>query len=73
LAANLSIEYSRKAGAAHFEAIANRVLGEIALERGDREAAVSLLEASRRGLEGLGEAAELSRTEEVLSRVYLKA
>jgi tetratricopeptide (TPR) repeat protein len=72
-AANLSIEYSRKAGAAHFEAIANRVLGEIALERGDREAAVSLLEASRRGLEGLGEAAELSRTEEVLSRVYLKA
>jgi hypothetical protein len=46
-----------------------RVQGEIALARGDIEAARQLLETSRRTLAEVGEAGELALTEAVLRRL----
>jgi len=65
-AADRSIDSARAANAPNQEAMAQRVLGEIALARGDRHSARGLLETSRDRLAELGEAAELARTEAVL-------
>ena len=46
-----------------------RLLGEIALARGDRDAARALLEASIELLRSLDEAAELRKAEAVLAKV----
>ncbi|MBV9893330.1 MAG: tetratricopeptide repeat protein [Chloroflexi bacterium] len=67
--ADKSIEFARAANARHQEAMTQRVLGEIALARGDAQSAQNLLEASRQTLADVGEAGELARTEAVLSRL----
>ena len=54
------------AGAPQQQATSQRVLGEIALRRGDRELARQLLDASRLTLIDIGEADEVVRTEAVL-------
>src|SRR5262249_38776324 len=64
-----SIELARAASSRHQEAMAQRVIGEIALARGEVGAARELLEASRRVLTEVGEPAELARTEAVLHRL----
>ncbi len=68
-AAERSLEVARGAHARHQEAITERVLGEIALARGERGRARTVLESSRRTLAELGETAELARTEAVLRQV----
>jgi len=68
-AANRSLGLAKEAKASHQEAMAQRVLAEIALARQDRATARTLLETSRSTLTELGEIAELRRTEEVLRRV----
>jgi len=65
-AANRSLGLANEAKARHQEAMAQRVLAEIALAREDRATARTLLETSRSTLSELGEIAELGRTEEVL-------
>ena len=65
-AAGSALSYARASGARHHEASAGRVLGKIALARGDRARARELLEASRATFEELGEGGELARTLEVL-------
>jgi len=72
-AAAVAGERSRELGAAvsaqHQVAMADRVLGQIAAERGDRDAARQLLERSRAVLVAIDEPAELSRTEVALARL----
>ncbi len=68
-AAERSLEYARAGKMPQAEAMTQRALGEIAIARGDLAAARSLLEASRDRLAELGEAAELTRTEALLSRL----
>ena len=51
------------------EAVVQRLLGEIALARGDRDAARELLGASIELLRSLDEAAELRKAEAVLAKV----
>jgi tetratricopeptide (TPR) repeat protein len=65
--AERSLELAAAANAPHQEAMTQRVLGQIALKRGDIAAARRLLEASRQTLAEVGEAAELARTEEVIA------
>jgi class 3 adenylate cyclase/tetratricopeptide (TPR) repeat protein len=67
--AEWSIASARAAQMRAQEAATERVLGQIALARGDREAARAHLELSRRVLSEVGDAAELARTEAVLSAV----
>ena len=64
--AERSLELAGAANAPHQEAMTQRVLAQIALRRGDLGEARRLLEASRGTLAGVGEAAELARTEELL-------
>jgi tetratricopeptide (TPR) repeat protein len=61
-----SVEFARAANARHQEAMTQRVMGEIALARGDVRTARELLETSRRTLAEVGEAGELARTEAIL-------
>ncbi len=65
-AAQRSLEFAHVAKARHQEAMTRRVLGQIALARGDVDAARTLLEESRRTLEEMQELAELRLTEEAL-------
>jgi tetratricopeptide (TPR) repeat protein len=65
-AAERSLEFARAANAPHKEAMTQRVLAQIALARGETTEARRLLEASRRTLAEIGEAAELARTEVLL-------
>jgi class 3 adenylate cyclase/tetratricopeptide (TPR) repeat protein len=65
-AAARSLEYARAGTALHQEAATLRVLGEIALARGEPEAARALLELSRESLVKLGDTLELAKTEKVL-------
>jgi len=65
-AAERSLALAREAKARHLAAMAQRVLAEIALARGQKSAARAMLESSRDTLAELGEAAELARTEAVL-------
>jgi hypothetical protein len=65
-AARRPLEYARASGVRHEEAITQRVLGEIALVRGNVAGARELLEASRHTLADVGEAGELARTEKAL-------
>jgi class 3 adenylate cyclase/tetratricopeptide (TPR) repeat protein len=67
--AERSLELARAAKARHQEAMAERVLGEIAIAAGDRERARGLLEASARTLAEIEETAELARTQAVLERL----
>jgi adenylate cyclase len=67
--AERSIAFARQTNARHEEAITQRVMGEIALARGDVSGARELLDASRRTLAEVGEAGELVRTEAVLARL----
>jgi len=69
VAAQQSLEAARTGNALHHEAATLRVLGEIALARGEPDAARALLEVSRESLRRLGEALELARTEAVLERL----
>jgi class 3 adenylate cyclase/tetratricopeptide (TPR) repeat protein len=64
-----SLELAGAANARHQEAMTLRVLGEIALARGDRSSARDALERSRAALIELDEPAELARTEAVLARL----
>jgi class 3 adenylate cyclase/tetratricopeptide (TPR) repeat protein len=66
--AHASIEAARALGVRHLEAMAERVLGEIALARGDVERARELLETSRAALAQVGEHDELRRAELALAR-----
>jgi adenylate cyclase len=68
-AAAHSLEYSRAGKARHQEAATLRVLGEIALARGEPEAARALLEVSRETLRKLGDTLEMARAEEVLAKL----
>jgi tetratricopeptide (TPR) repeat protein len=68
-AAEQSLEYARAGSARHQEAATLRVLGEIALARGEPDAALALLEVSRQTLRKLGDTLELARTEAVLNRL----
>jgi tetratricopeptide (TPR) repeat protein len=68
-AAERSLSMARANTLRHQQGMAERVLGEIALARGDGSAARALLESSRATLRELGEAAELARTEAVLVRL----
>jgi tetratricopeptide (TPR) repeat protein len=65
-AATRSLEYARAGTARHQEAATLRVLAEIALARGEPDAARALLEISRETLTQLGDTLELARTEAVL-------
>ena len=65
-AAQRALNLARDAGAPQQQATSQRVLGEIALRRGDRELARQLLDASRLTLIDIGEADEVVRTEAVL-------
>jgi class 3 adenylate cyclase/tetratricopeptide (TPR) repeat protein len=67
--ANRSMDFAQAANARHQQAMTQRVMGEIALARGDLDSARHLLESSRRTLAEVGEAGELTRTEEVLRRL----
>jgi len=67
--ATRSVAFARENDARHEEAMTQRVLAEIALARNDPATARQLLEASRRTLADVGEAAELARTEAVLRRL----
>lgn len=67
--AELALALARAANARHTEAQVERVLGQIALARGERERARELLETSRRTFSELGEQTELARTDAVLARV----
>ena len=66
-AAERSLELARKAGARQTEAQVQRIQGQLALRRGDTEAARRLLTESAQTLGELGEVAELRRTEAVLA------
>ena len=66
-AADRSLEFARAGSAPHKEAMTQRVMGQIALARGQLSDARRLLEASRRTLAEVGEAAELARTEALLN------
>jgi adenylate cyclase len=68
-AAERSLDLARGATARHQEAMTNRVQGEIAAARGDRNSARELLERSRAALRELDEPAELARTEAALARL----
>jgi len=68
-AAERSLAMARSDTLRHQQGMAARVLGEIALARGDANAARTLLESSREMLRELGEAAELARTDAVLARL----
>ena len=72
-AAERSLAMARSDTLRHQQGMAERVLGEIALARGDGGAARALLESSRVTLRELGEAAELARTEAVLARLGAEA
>ncbi len=61
--AGRSLVYSRNAGASAQAGATERVIGQIALARGDRAAARTHLEESKRVLEEAGDVAELARTE----------
>jgi adenylate cyclase len=67
--AERSLEFATTANARDQEAMTQRVMGEIALARGDTSTARQLLEASRATLAEVGEAGELARTEAVLRRL----
>ena len=67
--ADRSLAYAREANARAQAAATERVLGQIALARGDREKARRHLEESRAVLRDVGDAAELARTEAVFSRL----
>jgi tetratricopeptide (TPR) repeat protein len=64
-----SLAFARAANAPNKEAITQRVLAQIALRRGDVDAARRLLEASRGTLAEVGEAGELARTEALLGEL----
>ncbi len=68
-AADQALEVSLAAQALQQQAMSKRVLGEVALARGDAAAARALLEESRLTLAQLGEVAELARTEAVLRKL----
>jgi class 3 adenylate cyclase/tetratricopeptide (TPR) repeat protein len=68
-AADRALAYARAGTARHQEAATLRVLGEIALARGDAAAARVLLEDSRTTLAGLGDTLELARTTGVLAKL----
>jgi tetratricopeptide (TPR) repeat protein len=65
-AAGRSLDYARAGTARHQEAATLRVMGEIALARGETDAARALLEVSRETLLKVGDTLELARTEAVL-------
>ena len=67
--AERALALARGANARQTEAQVERVLGQIALARGERQRARELLEASRRTFSELGEQTELARTDAVLARV----
>jgi adenylate cyclase len=67
-AAARSLDYARAGTARHQEAATLRVMGEIALARGETDAARALLEVSRETLVKVGDTLELARTEAVLRR-----
>jgi len=69
VAAERAMQYSRAAAARLQEAISLRVLGEVALARGDPGAARSAVDTSRRMLVELGDLGELLRTNAVLARL----
>jgi hypothetical protein len=66
--ARQSLHHAQASKAPHQEAATLRVLGEIALARGDSSGARVLLEESRATLTRLGDTLELARTEDVLRR-----
>jgi tetratricopeptide (TPR) repeat protein len=68
-AARMSMEYARAGSARHQEAAALRVLGEIALARGELDAARALLENSRESLLKLGDSLELARAVAALKQL----
>ncbi len=68
-AADRSVELARAADARHQEAMTLRVIGEIALARGDPAGARDVLERSRSALSELDEPVELARTQAVLARL----
>jgi adenylate cyclase len=68
-AAGRSLDYARAGTARHQEAATLRVMGEIALSRGEIDAARALLEVSRETLAKLGDTLEQARTEAVLHRL----
>jgi adenylate cyclase len=65
-AAARSLDYARAGTARHQEAATLRVMGEIALARGETDAARALLDVSRETLIKVGDTLELARTEAVL-------
>jgi len=65
--AQRSLDHARTGTARHHEAATLRVLGQIALARGEPDAARALLEVSRETLKRLGDTLELARTEAVLA------
>jgi tetratricopeptide (TPR) repeat protein len=65
-AAERSLQFARAANADHKEAMTQRVLAQISLQRGDLAEARRLLEASRQTLTRVGATGELARTEELL-------
>ena len=67
--ADRSLAYATEANARAQSAATKRVLGQIALARGDRELARAHLVESQRVLAEVGDAAELARTEAVFSRL----
>jgi tetratricopeptide (TPR) repeat protein len=68
-AAQRSLEYARTGTARNQEAATLRVMGEIALARGEPHAARALLLISRETLAALGDTPELARTEAALERL----
>ena len=68
-AATRSLDRARDANARHQVAMTERVLGEIALARGERERARELAERSLGSLAELGDEAEIGRTRALLARL----
>jgi class 3 adenylate cyclase/tetratricopeptide (TPR) repeat protein len=67
--AQRSLDLARAASGRQQAAIAQRVLGELALARGDRDAARAFVAESCRELSELGDIAELARSQEVARRI----
>ena len=67
--AALALSLAHSAGAQQTEAQAQRVLGQIALKRGDHAHGLELLEQSKETFTKLGETNELARTNAVLAGV----
>ncbi|MDQ3808972.1 MAG: AAA family ATPase [Chloroflexota bacterium] len=67
-AALRSLDFAHAGTAPHQEAATMRVMGEIALARGQASLARALLELSRQTLAELGDTLELARTQAVLAR-----